>query len=173
MRIENWGRHQRVGFIASIAKHQALVASALIFGLATINALSDVRRLRADHVHHRAGAAIETDVGAVVANFDNLIADDFFVIDDGGGGDFTGDQSNACFDNSLAGHTGLRVLRQDGVEQSVGDLICKLVRMSFRHRLGSENAVFAHNIVLTGSAARRGSGFLKFMNLHTEAVAQG
>ncbi len=64
-------RHERRRLRGGVAEHQPLVACALIFGIAAIHALRDVRRLLADHVDHRAGGAVEAELGGVIADVED------------------------------------------------------------------------------------------------------
>ncbi|MNZ56764.1 hypothetical protein D3C78_747170 [compost metagenome] len=137
-------RHQHVGFVAGIAEHQALVAGALIFGLGAVDTLVDVGGLLANDVEDAAGGAIETDVGAVVADVDDDLAHQLFQVDPGGGGDFTGDDGDTGLDQGFAGDAGVLVLGNDGVEDGIGDLVGNLVRMAFGHGFGGKQGVFAH-----------------------------
>ncbi len=131
-------RHEAVGFVGGIAEHQALVARTLLLGVLAIHALVDVRRLLADQVEHATGLAVEADVGTVVADVQNDLAGQRFQIDPGTGGHFAGHDRNAGLDHRLAGHAGALVLRQDGVQHCVGDLVGDLVRMAFGDRFGGE-----------------------------------
>lgn len=136
-------RHQHIGFVAGVAEHQALVTGALVFRAGTVDALGDVHRLFADDVHHGAGGAVETDVGAVVADVDDDLAHQLFQVDPGGGGDFAGDDGDAGLDQGFAGYAGVFVLGDDGIKDGVRNLVGDLVRMPFGHGLGGER-VFAH-----------------------------
>ncbi len=74
MRVVDRRGHKRVGFVSCVAKHQALVASTLIFRLAAVNALGDIDTLLANQVNHAAGRAVKADIRRVIANADNHIA---------------------------------------------------------------------------------------------------
>ncbi|KPW19016.1 Uncharacterized protein ALO83_00811 [Pseudomonas cannabina pv. alisalensis] len=130
--------HQHVGFVAGVAEHQALVASALIFRLAAVDALSDIHRLFADDVHHAAGRAVEADVGAVVANVEDDVTHDVFEIDPGRSRHFASDDRHTGFDQCFACYAGVFVFSDDSVQNRVGNLVGDLVRMPFGHGLGGE-----------------------------------
>jgi hypothetical protein len=49
--------------------------------------------------------------------------------------DFAGDDRQAGRDERLAGDAAHRVLREDGVQNRIGDLVGDLVRVPFGHRL--------------------------------------
>jgi hypothetical protein len=55
-------------------------------------------------------------------------------VDPGAGGDFAGDDGGAGLHHGFAGHAGALVLRQDRVEDGVGNLVGHLVRDGLRHR---------------------------------------
>ena len=59
------------------------------------------------------------------------------------GGDFAGDDRGAGLHHRFAGHAGALVLRQDRVEDGVGDLVGDLVRVAFGDGFGGEE-VAAH-----------------------------
>ncbi|RMU72680.1 hypothetical protein ALP24_05656 [Pseudomonas syringae pv. aptata] len=130
--------HQHVGLVAGIAEHQALVASTLIFRFAAVNALGDVYRLLADDVHHATGGAVETDVGAVVADVEDDITHDVFQIDPGRSRHFASDDRHTGLDQCFARYTCVFVFSDDGVQNRVGNLVGDLVRMPFGHGLGGE-----------------------------------
>ncbi len=45
---------------------------------------------------------------------------------------------NSCCGGHFTGNVGIRVLRNDGVENRVGNLVADFVRMAFRHGLRSK-----------------------------------
>ncbi|MNV29696.1 hypothetical protein D3C71_1209300 [compost metagenome] len=143
VRVVERRRHEFRGFVAGVAEHQALVASALFFQLlgllaAAINAGSDVYRLLAQHVDDGAGVAVEADVRVVVADRVDDVAGQVFDVDPRRGGDFAGDDGRTGLDQGFAGHAGAFVLGQDCVQHRVGDLVGNLVRMAFGDRFGGE-----------------------------------
>ena len=82
-------RHQHVGFVGGIAKHQALVASALFQRIGTVNALVDIRGLFTNCAQDSTRVGIKAHVGMHIANLAHGITCDLFDIDPGAGGDFT------------------------------------------------------------------------------------
>jgi hypothetical protein len=138
VRVLDRRRHQHIGFVGGVAEHQALVAGALVFRFGAVDALVDVRRLRADQVQHAAGRAVEVDVRTVVADAVDHAADDAFVIDPGGGGDLAGHDGDAGLHQRFAGHARVFILRDDGVEDGVRHLVGDLVRMAFGNGFGRE-----------------------------------
>ena len=89
MRVGDWRRHQHVGFIGCITKHQALVASALFQRIRAVNTLVDIRRLLTDGAQNRAGVGVKAHVGMHIANFANRVTRDLFDIYPGAGSDLT------------------------------------------------------------------------------------
>ena len=67
-------------------------------------------------------------------------------IDVAAGGDLAGDDRQAGRDERLAGDAADGILREDGVENRIGDLVGDLVGMPFGHRLRGEEitTVTAH-----------------------------
>ena len=133
MRVVDRERHQRGGFAAGVAEHQALVAGALVEveAFAFVHALRDVRRLGVDGGEDGTGFVIEADVAVGVADAAHGFLGNFTVIDVGLGGDFAGDDHEASGNQRLARDTSGRVDGQDGVEHGVGNLVGDLVGMAF------------------------------------------
>ena len=134
-------RHQLVGFVAGVAEHQALVA-----GAAGVDAHRDVGRLPVNRRQHRAGLGVEPERRVRVADFLDRLADDLLEIDVAAGRDLAGDHRQAGRDERLAGDAGHGVLREDGVENRIGDLVGDLVGMAFGDGLRREQiaALTAH-----------------------------
>ncbi len=147
MAVVDRRRHVRVGFVGGIAEHQALITGALILGLFAIDALGDFDALLADQVEHPAGLAVETDVGGGIADIHDHLAHQLLEIHPGGGGDLAGHDGDTGLDQGLAGHTGILVPRDQGIEHGIGNLIGNLVRVSFGHGLGGKQGVFAHGVL--------------------------
>src|SRR3546814_16859319 len=62
VRVVEGRRHHRLGLVAGVAEHQALIAGTLQLGVLAIHTLVDIGRLLADQVKHAAGGAIKTDI---------------------------------------------------------------------------------------------------------------
>jgi len=105
-------RHQHRRFVAGVAKHQALVAGALVevVVVRAIHALRDVGRLLADGNQHRTGVVVEADLGRVVADALDGLARDLVVIDHRRGGDLAGDDAQTGGQQGLARHARMFVL---------------------------------------------------------------
>ena len=146
VRVGHRSRHQHVGFVGGVAKHQALIAGALLERIGTVNALIDIRGLFADGAQYCAGVGVKAHVRMNVADFAYGFAGDLFDIDPGAGGDFTADQHHAGFHVGFAGDARFRILFQDGVEDGIGDLIGDFIGMSFGDGFGREE-VFSHCVL--------------------------
>src|SRR5207302_1890997 len=99
----------------------------------------DVARLAVDGGEGGAGLGIEPEARVRVADGADGAPHDVGDVDVGGGGDFSRHDRHARGDEGLAGDARRRVLANDGVEHSVGDLVGDLIGMAFRHRLGREH----------------------------------
>ena len=91
MREHDGQRHELIGFVAGVTEHQALIARA-----AGIHAHGDVGRLALQRRDDRAGVGVEPILCARVAYITNHATHDVAVIEDGGGGDFSGDHGQTC-----------------------------------------------------------------------------
>ena len=124
-------RHQRRGLVAGIAEHDALVAGTLVLVAGGIDALGDMGRL---------GMEIDRDVGGLPVEAFLLVADildrlagelDHRVLGDGiGTAHLAGDDDAVGGGKRLAGHAGLGLCRQIGIDDGVGDPVADLVRMT-------------------------------------------
>ena len=79
-------------------------------------------------------------LGRVVADAEDGLADDARDVGVRLGGHLAGDVHLAGGDQRLHGDAAAGVLRQQGVENAVADLVSDLVRVAFRDRLGGEQA---------------------------------
>ncbi len=139
--------HVLLRLVAREAEHHALVAGALLLeqALALGDALGDVGRLALDGRDDGAAVAVEAALRRRVADVADHRLGDLAELDLRLARDLAGDDDQAGLDQRLAGDATLRVLRQQGVEDGVGDLIADLVGMSLVHRLGRENVVLEHS----------------------------
>jgi hypothetical protein len=131
-------RHEHIGFAGGVAEHQALIPGALLALVLTIDALRDVRRLLADDIEHPAAGTVEAHVRGVVPNIQHGLANQGFHIHPSAGGDLTGDDHHAGFDQGLAGHPAARIRRQDGVQHGVRNLVGDLVGVTLGNRFRRE-----------------------------------
>src|SRR5581483_3663950 len=140
-------RHELVRLVRGVAEHHPLVAGAdavhrvrvavlLLEGM--VDALRDVGRLLVDRDDDAARVGIEAELCARVADLGHLAAHEPRNVDVDVGRDLTGDDDEAGGDERLAGDAAVRVLREDGVENGVRDLVGDLVRVTLGDRLGRE-----------------------------------
>ncbi|KAG0773045.1 hypothetical protein G6F22_015217 [Rhizopus arrhizus] len=130
VRVPDRGRHQVRRFIARVAEHQALVARALvqIVFRAAVHALGDVGRLLVVSNQHGAALVVDPVLGVVVPDAADGIPRDLDVGDVGGGGDFTGQDDQARVAQRFGCDTRVGVLREDGVQDGIGNLVGNLMR---------------------------------------------
>ena len=79
-----------------------------------------------------------------IAHILDDLADDVGNLDVGFGGDLARDEGDPGGQNRLAGHAAMSVLHDNGVQNSVGDLIRDFIRMAFGHRFGGKQLVISH-----------------------------
>ncbi len=154
VRQEDRQRHEGRRLVGGVAEHQALVAGALPVQLVVValhpglvrrvDTLRDVRGLRADGHRHAAGGAVEALLGGVVADLQDLAADQVRDVRVGLGRDLAGHMHQAGGDQRLDGDPGGRVLAQKRVENGVADLVSDLVGVTLGHGLRGEQAT-GHN----------------------------
>ena len=98
----------------------------------------------------RAGLGVEAVLRAGVADIADGRARDFLKVDDRVGRNFAGQHDEAGRDQGFTGDAAFRILRQNGVEDRVGNLIGNLVGMSFGYGLRRKEmaAVTAHYVAL-------------------------
>ena len=116
--------------VAGVAEHQPLVA-----GPAGVHALGDVGGLLMNRREHGAGLGVEAELRARVADILDGVADDLRKIDVTAGRDFAGDDREPGRDERLARHAADGILREDRVENGIGNLVGDLVRVPLGHRL--------------------------------------
>jgi hypothetical protein len=85
---------------------------------------------------HRAGLVVEPVLGAGVADVLDDLADDFLKIDVTAGRDLAGNDRQAGRHERFACDACNGILRQDGIEHAIGNLIGNLVGMSFSNGFG-------------------------------------
>ena len=142
------GGHELGRLVGRVAEHHPLVAGAgdrgrLVVAALTsleggVDALRDVGGLLVQRVEDRGGVGAEAEVAVDVADLADRLASDLLRIEVGRRGDLARDHDQARVDQRLAGDTTVRILRQHGIQHTVGDLIGDLVRMTLGHGLGRE-----------------------------------
>ena len=143
MRVPDRGGHQIGGFVAGIAKHQALVAGTLVQVVfrGAVNALGDIGRLLVVGNKHRAAFVIDPVIGIVVTDTLDGVARHLDVVDVGGGGDFAREHHEARVAEGFGSYARVRILREDRVEDGIGNLVGNLVGVPFRNGFRGEEIV--------------------------------
>mmetsp|Transcript_2115 Transcript_2115/g.3182 ORF Transcript_2115/g.3182 Transcript_2115/m.3182 type:complete len:258 (-) Transcript_2115:342-1115(-) len=136
---ENVGEgHELRGLISGIAEHVALVASTDLLkrlGAHTMNTLANIRGLLLDEDKDLALVTIETNILRGEADLLASLADNGLVINLGGSGNLTENHHHVGLGAGLASNLGIRILGKDGIKNSVGHLVTKLIRMALVDRL--------------------------------------
>ena len=141
-------RHELGGVVAGVPEHQALVAGALLVELVLdvtgavlvrrVDALRDVGRLCADGDGDTAGAAVEALLRPVVAHVEDGLAHELGDLDVARRRHLAGHVHEPGRDQGLDRDPGVLVLRQQGVEDRVADLVTDLVGVALGDGLGRE-----------------------------------
>jgi len=143
-------RHADFGLVRSVTKHDTLVTGTNIkVGLSNVDSSCNIGRLLVDTDENLAIVARQTlrlDGAQVIferikSDLTNLFADDGFVIDLSGSSNFTEDHDHVVLGSGLTGNLGVRIGLETRVEDGIGNLIAKLVRVSLIHRLRGEEKV--------------------------------
>ena len=143
VRVPDRGRHQIRGFVAGVAEHQALVAGTLVQVVfrGAVNALGDIGRLLVVGNKHRAAFVIDPVIGIVVTDTLDGVARHLDVVDVGGGGDFAREHHEARVAEGFGSYARVRILREDRVEDGIGNLVGNLVGVPFRNGFRGEEIV--------------------------------
>ena len=109
-----------------------------------IHAHGNIRALAVNGSHDGAGLAIKAVLRPVVADPADGIPGNSGNIYIAGGRDLSHDKHHTRGGNGFAGHPSLGILGQDGVKNSIRDLVADFVRMTFRDGFRCKNT-FWHN----------------------------
>ena len=139
-------RHVAFGFVGCITEHHALVAGTGFFlsSLAFlsfqrfVNAHSDIRGLLVDRNQHAAGVAVKAEFSTVVADVVDGFAGNVCDINIALGRNFTENVNLTGSNDSFASNTAFRILSQDGIKHSIGNLVCYFIGMTFGNGFGSK-----------------------------------
>ena len=130
--------HQFLRLVRRVTEHHSLVAGAdpverivvtrvVLHLVRRIHALRDVGRLLVERNDDAAGRRVEAPLGVGVANLRDPFPHELGNVDVDVGGDLTGDDDEPGGDQRLAGNAPLGILRQNGVEDRVRDLVGDLI----------------------------------------------
>ena len=89
---------------------------------------------------HRVG--IEAVAGVHIADFTDGLAGDGGIVHHRLGGDLAADQAKVRGDHGLAGHTGIGVLGQAGIQDGVGNRVGYLVGVAIGDAFGGKQSFF-------------------------------
>ena len=117
MRVGDGSRHQHIGFVRGVAKHQALVACALFMIGGLINAHCNIRGLFTECIDHRARGAIESYVRGVITHINDGFAANLFEVDVSAASYFTS-KNHSGFNQGLTGDPALDLARE-GIENRI------------------------------------------------------
>jgi hypothetical protein len=120
-------RHKHGRFIGGVAKHDALIASANFLNIRRIDTLRNIRRLFFNGNNNVARLVIKALGGIVITNILDRVANDLFVIDRGGRGDFAKNHHHARLGAGFARDARHFIAGDARVEDSIRHLIAKLV----------------------------------------------
>ena len=134
--------HQLGGLVASVTKHQALVARAEVklVGIAVfcfkgfVNTHCNIGRLRVQGDDNGTAIAVKTVFCTVVTDLANGFADDSLNVHIRTGGDLTHYTHKTRGAECFAGYAGHRVLAQHFVKDGIRDLVADLVGMPLGNR---------------------------------------
>jgi len=121
MRHRDRQRHRLRRLVARETEHQALIAGALFLvqPLSLGDTLRDIGRLRLDGGQHRAPVAVETDVGAVVPDFDRGLPRDFHIVGACAAGYLAGQHDKPGLGERLERDARVGVLGDERIEHGV------------------------------------------------------
>jgi len=142
--------HQRIGFAAGIAEHDALIAGTfgLAFLVVRIDPLGDMGRLLVQKVLDLDGFPVElfllvADVADALAHDAIDAAQHLFQLVLVGQADLAADDDAAGGRKGLASNAGMGFDSQERIKDGVGDAVADLVGVTFRNAFGSEDVVLA------------------------------
>ena len=105
-----------------------------------VDTLCDVWGLRTDGDLDAAGTAVEAHVGRVVPDAGDDVTDELRDLHVAGGRDLARDVHEPGRHHRLDGDPSVRVDREQGVKDGVGDLVADLVRVTLGHRFRREQS---------------------------------
>ena len=149
MRIHDRRGHQFRCFIRGVAKHQPLIAGALLpmplaIGFAGIDTLRYVRTLLSDRVDNQDAVGVKNVVIMRITDLTNRLPRHGVVVQLRLGRDFSTHHHQVALGVGFAGHAAEFILGQTGVQYRVRNGVTNFVRVAFADRLGGEDIVFAH-----------------------------
>jgi hypothetical protein len=120
-------RHQSLGLVSGVSKHDSLVTSTEIFHLGGIDGLGNIGGLFLDGNNDVACLVVKTLGWVIVTDILDGITDNLFVVDSGSGGDFSENHDHTGLAASLASNTGGFISSEASIQDSIRNLIGKLI----------------------------------------------
>merc|ERR1740121_1868356 len=139
--------HTILRLIASIPEHDTLVTSTYVeVILANVHSPCNVGALLVDAHHDLTGLvaqALAVNTGKIIdigvkADLRHDSTDHLLVVDLALCGDLASDHYHVVLGRSLASHFAFGIVCQTGIQDSIGNLIAKLIRVALVHRLGGK-----------------------------------
>jgi len=109
-----------------------------------VHTLGDVIALLVVADHHGATLVVDAIVGVVVADAFDGVTGDLDVVHMRVGGDLASQHHQTGVGQGFGGDTAAGVLRKDGVEDRVRDLVSDLVGVAFRNGFRGEQVIAGH-----------------------------
>ena len=143
----DWQRQELRRLIGSIAEHHALVTGTGSLCLVQItfpclqslvNALGNIRRLLIQGNQNTAGISIKAELGTGIADPADGLPGNLGNIHIALGRNLTGNMSLAGSHQGLAGHTAIRILFKNCIQNTIRNLVCNFIRMPLSNRLRSK-----------------------------------
>ena len=111
----------------------SLISSTHLFeslGSHSVDSLSNIWGLLLDVDKHLALIGIKTNIIRCESNVADSVTDNLLVVHLGCGGDLTKHHDHVGLGGSFTCNLGIWIILQAGIENSIGNLIAKLIRMS-------------------------------------------
>ena len=128
-------RHQLGGLVAGVAEHHTLVTGT---GNLVVGAQRDVGALAVNVGDNTTGLAVKAVFGAVIADGADDLAGGAGNVNIAVGGNLAHDVDKAGGAGGLARYTRTGILCQNGVKDSIGNLVADFVGMPLGNRFGRE-----------------------------------
>eukprot|EP00732_Lithocolla_globosa_P002642 Lithocolla_globosa_v1_NODE_1799_length_2327_cov_31.830620.p2 type:complete len:163 gc:universal NODE_1799_length_2327_cov_31.830620:1576-2064(+) len=121
-------RHQFRSFVCGIAEHNTLVTSANVLKLAVhVHTSSNIRRLLLDGDQDIASLVVKALVGVVVTNAFNGVTNDFLVVNDVVGSNFSQNHNHTGLGGRFASNLGKLVVLEAVIKDSVRHLVSDFI----------------------------------------------
>lgn len=126
-------RHELWSFISGITEHVALISSAnFLWRLLSVavDRVCDLGALFSDRNDDGAGLEVESLIRVVESDFLDGVTSNDLVVNHSHASNFTDDEDASSASGALAGDLRVGVDGQGSIENGIGDLVAKLIRVS-------------------------------------------